>query len=135
MIKQLFKALFLLIIGGFIIFPIVFVLGVFYTTCKHFIKLDYSLSKQFIPVIQSITFSSDGLANAGAGELLNDALNVKTNIRYGNWSQTISAVTGLRLIYNKEDNWLRRLLTILGKTHSQDAITIQEKFYYSNNNH
>ena len=61
------------IIGGCFIFPLVFILGVLYSFFKHlFFKFDYSIYKQLLPIIRSITLASDGLANAGGGELLND---------------------------------------------------------------
>ena len=121
------------IVGGCIVFPLVFVTGVIYSFIKHlFFKFDYSVSKQLTPIIRAMTLASDGLANAGGGEMLNDALKIKGKIKYGNWYQTISAVTGLIHIYEK-DTWLRRFLRILGKNHCEEAITEQEKFYYSNN--
>ena len=124
------------IIGGCFIFPLVFILGVLYSFFKHlFFKFDYSISKQLIPIIRSITLASDGLANVGGGELLNDVLKVKkeAKIKYGKWYQTISAVTGLRKVYDNEDNWLRRFLKVLGKNHCEEAITEEEHFYYKNN--
>jgi hypothetical protein len=129
------KEICLLIIGGLIIFPIVSILGVFYSFGKHLIvKRDYSISKQLNPVLRSFTLASDGLACAAGGEMLNDALKIKGKIKYGNWYQTISAVTGLIQIYEK-DTWLRRLLDkVLEKDHCRIAITEQESFYYSNNN-
>ena len=80
--------------------------------------------------------ASDGLANAGGGELLNDVLKVRkeAKIRYGKWYQTISAVTGLRKVYDNEDSWLRRFLKVLGKNHCEEAITEEEHFYYKNIN-
>ena len=67
--------------------------------------------------------------------MLNDALKVKqgTLIKYGKWYQTISAVTGLRKVYDNEDTWLRKFLEILGKNHCEEAITKEEHFYYKNN--
>ena len=124
------------IVGGCIVFPLVFIIGVIYSFIKHlFFKFDYSISKQLIPIIRSITLASDGLANAGGGELLNDVLKVKkeAKIKYGKWYQTISAVTGLRKVYDNEDSWLRRFLKVLGKNHYEEAITKEEHFYYKNN--
>lgn len=124
------------IVGGCIVFPIVFIIGVIYSFIKHlFFKFDYSVSKQFTPIIRSITLASDGLANAGCGELLNDVLKVKkeAKIKYGKWYQTISAVTGLRKVYDNEDSWLRRFLNVLDKNHCEEAITEEEHFYYKNN--
>ena len=133
---QLLVEMVLLLVGGCFIFPLVFIVGVFYSFIKHLlIKFDYSISKQLIPIIRSITLASDGLANAGGGELLNDVLKVKkgAKIKYGKWYQTISAVTGLRKVYDNEDSWLRRFLKVLGKNHCEEAITEEEHFYYKNN--
>ena len=123
------------VIGGCIVFPLVFIIGVIYSFIKHlFYKFDYSVSKQLTPIIRSMTLASDGLANAGGGEMLNDALKVKqgTLIKYGKWYQTISAVTGLRKVYDNEDTWLRKFLEILGKNHCEEAITEEEHYYYNN---
>lgn len=135
-VGSLLLELLFMLIGGFIIFPLIFCIGFVYTLLKHILfKWDYSTSKHFIPILRSITLASDGLANAGGGELLNDVLKVKqeAKIKYGKWYQTISAVTGLRKLYNSEDSCLRRFLKILGKNHCEEAITEQEHFYYSNN--
>lgn len=121
-----------LIVGGLVVFPILFVVGFIYTFFKHVLQLDYSVPKHFTPIVRSITLASDGLANAGAGELLNDYYKVKSDclIRYGKWYQTISAVTGLLKIYSNKDTKLRRFLEVLGKNHCEKAITDQEKLYY-----
>lgn len=132
---QLLVEIVLLLVGGCFIFPLVFIVGVFYSFIKHLlIKFDYSISKQLIPIIRSITLASDGLANAGGGEMLNDVLKVKkeAKIKYGKWYQTISAVTGLRKVYDNEDTWLRKFLEILGKNHCEEAITEEEHYYYNN---
>ena len=50
-------------------------------------------------------------------------------IKYGKWYETISDVTGLIKQYEK-DTWLRKLLEILGKDHSEEAITEMQKYYY-----
>lgn len=127
----IFLELFLLVIGG-MIFIVLFALGFIYTFFKHVIKLDYSGRKQLQPIIRSVTLALDGLACAGAGELLNDVLKIKGNIKYGKWYQTISAITGLVHIYEK-DTWLRKFLDkTLGKNHCNEAITEQDKYYYSN---
>ena len=134
---QLLVEIVLLLVGGCFIFPLVFIVGVFYSFIKHLlIKFDYSISKQLTPIIRSITLASDGLANAGGGEILNDVLKVKLNakIKYGKWYQTISAVTGLRKVYDSEDSWLRSFLKVLGKNHCEEAITEEEHFYYKNIN-
>ena len=135
--KTFFKLLMeiVLMIIGIPVFLLLFFVGVLYTFGKHVKNWDYSISKQLIPIIRSITLASDGLANAGGGELLNDVLKVKkeAKIRYGKWYQTISAVTGLRKVYDNEDSWLRRFLKVLGKNHCEEAITEEEHFYYQNN--
>lgn len=116
---------------GIPIFILICIIGICYTFVKHVLKCDYSLSKQFTPVLRSINLVFDGLANAGAGELLNDALNVKNNnVRYGKWYETISAVTGLLKLFEK-DTWLRRFLEILGKNHCEGAITEMQSHYYN----
>lgn len=123
-----------LIVGGMIIFPSLFIIGFIYSFIKHILfKFDYSFSKHLLPILRSINLTIDGLANAGAGELLNDVLKVKqkSSIRYGRWYQTISAVTGLRLVYHNKDNWFRKFLEILGKDHSVKAITEEEHYYYN----
>ena len=122
-----------LTIIGIPIFILVFICGIFYTFFKHVIKFDYSIVQQTQPLLRSINLTFDGLANAGGGELINDALKIKSEIKYGKWYQTISAVTGLIKIYEK-DTWLRRFLDkVLGKNHCIDAITEIDNYYYKNN--
>ena len=121
-------------IGGIIVFILTFIVGIIYTIFKHVLRLDYSISRQLTPMVKSIVLSLDGLANAGAGELMNDVLKIQGGIRYGNWHQTISAVTGLIFIYEK-DTKLRQILDkVLGANHCTDAITEQDNFYYENIN-
>ncbi|KFF13127.1 hypothetical protein IW15_10215 [Chryseobacterium soli] len=121
----------LFMVLGIPIFLLLFVSGFFYTVIKHTLKWDYSISRQFTPILRSINLVFDGLANAGAGELLNDVLKVKNDYaRYGKWYETISAVTGLLKQYEK-DSWLRRLLNILGKNHCEEAITEMQAYYYN----
>lgn len=127
--KDLFKILILTIIG-IPVFFIVFIIGFIYTTIKHIKRFDYSLKRQLDPVLKSIILSIDGLANAGAGEIINDVLKIKGKIKYGDWSQTISAVTGLVHLYEKDTKLRKFLDSILGKRHCYKAITKQEKFYY-----
>ncbi|MEI7489292.1 MAG: hypothetical protein WCJ72_18135 [Chryseobacterium sp.] len=116
---------------GIPIFILLFIVGFFYTIIKHFVNLDYSISRQFTPILRSITLVFDGMANAGAGELLNDALKIKNDyVRYGKWYETISAVTGLVKLYEK-DTWLRKFLNVLGKNHCEEAITEMQKYYYN----
>lgn len=127
--KLLLEILFFVI--GAPLFLSLFIIGFFYTLGKHIIKGDYKLSKQFVPILRSINLVFDGLANAGAGELLNDALKIKNDhVRFGKWYETISAVTGLVKLYEK-DTWLRRFLMILGKNHCEEAITDMQKYYYN----
>ena len=126
---KLFLEIFFMIIG-IPIFSLLFVVGVLYTFVKHVKKWDYSISHQFTPILRSINLVFDGLANAGAGELLNDVFKIKNKfVRYGKWYETISAVTGLIKQYEK-DTWLRKFLEILGKNHCEEAITEMQKYYY-----
>lgn len=128
-LKLLLEILFMVI--GIPIFVTLFVVGFFYTLGKHIIKRDYKVSRQFTPILRSINLVFDGLANAGAGELLNDALKIKNEYaRYGKWYETISAVTGLVKLYEK-DTWLRNFLKILGKNHCEEAITEMQNYYYN----
>lgn len=132
-IYGLFVAIFTLLIGGSI-FIIVAFIGIIYTFIKHIIKLDYSIKLQLSPIIRSITLVFDGMANACAGELLNDVFG-HSNIKYGKWYQTISSVTGLRLVFDYKDNTFRKILDkILGEKHCEEAITEEEFFYYKNRN-
>lgn len=122
-----------LVVGGLVVFPLLFVVGVIYSFVKHvFFKFDYSISKQLMPILRSMTLVSDGLACAGAGELLNDHYKIPKHslIKYGKWYQTISAVTGLLKIYCNKDTKLRKFLEILGKNHCVEAIREEEKVYY-----
>lgn len=135
-VKNLIIEVIFLIVGGLFLFPLIGVVGFIYSILKHlFIKFDYSISKQLIPIVRSITLASDGLACACSGELLNDVLKIKSGINYGKWYHTISAVTGLRLVFEKNDNKFRKVLDkILGKNHCVDAITEEQKCYYSTQN-
>lgn len=121
-----------MVVGGLFIFPLFFVVGFVYTFFKHLLKCDYSVSKHLTPIIRSFNLAMDGLACAGAGELLNDFYKIPKNslIKYGKWYQTISAVTGLLKVYMNKDTKLRKFLEILGKNHCVEAITEQEKLYY-----
>jgi hypothetical protein len=125
----------LIMIISFIIFPLLFVMGISYTFGKHIWDLDYSVSRQLQPIVRSISLSLDGLACAGSGELLNDILKITGSIKYGKWYQSISAVTGLIYIYEK-DTWLRRFLDkafrIFEKDHCIKSISDQDKYYYQN---
>jgi len=117
-----------------VIFIIVAIIGVLYSAIKHaFFKLDYSLSRQLTPIVRSATLVTDGFANAGAGELLNDLLKIDESekIRYAKWYQTISAVTGLRYLFVKDNKFRRLVDKILGKNHCVNAITEQDLFYHN----
>lgn len=128
-VLKLFLEIFLMIIG-IPIFLTLFIVGIFYTLGKHVIKWDYSISRQFTPILRSINLVFDGLANAGAGELLNDSFKIKNDFaRYGKWYETISAITGLVKMYEK-DTWLRRFLKILGKNHCEESVTEMQEYYY-----
>ncbi|WP_027380297.1 hypothetical protein [Chryseobacterium daeguense] len=128
-LKLLLEILFMLI--GIPIFLALFIVGIFYTFVKHAVKWDYSISRQFTPILRSINLVFDGLANAGAGELLNDSFKIKNDYaRYGKWYETISAITGLVKLYEK-DTWLRKFLKILGKNHCEEAITDMQNYYYN----
>lgn len=123
-----------LLIIGFFVFGIVSILGVIYTFLKHSIKADYSIRKQLVPIVRSINLAQDGVANAAGGELLNDALKIpEGNIRYGQWFETISAMSGLLFQYVK-DTWLRRFLDkaflVFEKNHCTNAITKMQEYYY-----
>lgn len=126
----LLELIFLLV--GIPVFSVLAVLGVIYTTIKHLLLMDYSMKKQFLPILRSLILAVDGFANASAGELLNDALKVPkdSRIKYGKWYQTISAVTGILKVYGDKDTWLRKFLKILGKNHCEDAITEMEHYFY-----
>lgn len=129
--KNIIIQLFLLFIGG-VVFLTLFIIGAIYTAGKHIYKLDYSIEKQLVPIIRNTTLVLDGLANAGAGELLNDVFKIKGIIRYGKWYQTISAVTGLLFLYVKDIKLRPILDKVLGEKHCEEAITEEDNFYYKN---
>lgn len=127
----------LLLIVGFLVFTTLSILGICYTFGKHVIKRDYSVRRQLVPIVRSLNLAQDGVANAAAGELLNDALKIPEGmVRYGAWYETISAMSGLLFQYVK-DTWLRRFLdkafSIFEKNHCTNAITDMQEFYYKNN--
>lgn len=128
--KLLLEFLFTLI--GIPLFITVFVSGVIYTFIKHVIKFDYSIVQQAQPLLRSINLTFDGLANAGGGEMINDVLKINGKIKYGKWYQTISAVTGLIKIYEKDTKLRKTLDSILGKNHCTDAITESDNYFYKN---
>jgi hypothetical protein len=129
--KQLLIQIGLLLVACFV-FPTVFIIGIFYTLGKHLYQLDYSLSKQTAPIIRSCSLVLDGLANAGAGELLNDVFKIVGIIKYGKWYQSISGVTGLLLLHVKDIKLRSFLDKVLGKNHCTEAITEEDKYYYKN---
>jgi len=132
-LKDLWKLLkeILLLIGSVPIFLSLAIIGVFYTLVKHLINMDYSLSRQLVPIVRSATLITDAFANAAAGELLNDINKVTHHrIKYGKWYQTISAVTGLLHLYWKDLRFRKFLDTILGKNHCEKSITEPDKIYY-----
>ena len=128
--KLLLEVVFTII--GIPIFILVFICGIFYTFFKHIIKFDYSIVQQTQPLLRSINLTFDGLANAGGGEMINDVLKIKGPIKYGKWYQTISAVTGLIKIYEKDTKLRKTLDSILGKNHCTDAITESDNYFYKN---
>lgn len=122
-------------IVGVSVFIVIAVLGFVWTFVKHFfIKWDYSAKKHFKPLVRVITLTSDCAANGCGGEMLNDLSKAKDGeIKYGNWYQTISSVTGLRWIFNNRTSALRRFLNkYLEKDHCELAPTEMELFYYKN---
>jgi len=132
---RLIKELILFILAS-VIFIIVAIIGILYSVIKHaFFKLDYSLSRQLTPIVRSATLVTDAFANASAGELLNDLSKIDKleDVKYGKWYQTISAVTGLRYLFAKDSKFRKLLDIVLGKNHCVNAITEQDRFYYSNN--
>ena len=93
--------------------------------------MDYSLMKQFKPIMRAFTLCNDCFANASGGELLNDLMKAKENeIKYGWFQQTISSVTGLRYIFNQRDSRLRRILNKIDKDHCELAPSEMEMFYF-----
>lgn len=130
--KKLIIEIFLFLIGGCFIFPLVFIVGFLYTFFKHIYKLDYSISKHLTPIIRSLTLLLDGMSNAGAGEMLNDVFKITGKIRYGKWFMTISECTGLLYLYVKDIKLRRVLDKVLGKNHCIEAVREEYKFYYKN---
>ncbi len=130
---RLIKELVLFVFAS-IIFIIVAIIGLLYSAIKHLLfKFDYSLSRQLTPIVRSVTLLTDALANASAGELLNDLSKIDKSemIKYGKWYQTISAVTGLRYLFAKDSKFRKLLDKVLGKNHCTDAVTEQDRFYYN----
>ena len=126
------------IIGGIIIcfvFFLISIIGFFYTLIKHLIKLDYSAKQQFKPIMRAFTLVNDCFANASGGEMLNDIEKVRDGeIRFGNWYETISAIYGLRFMFNNRDSEinLRGFLNKIEKDHCEKAPVEMQLFYYKN---
>lgn len=127
--KLIFEILIFIFASPF--FLIIGFVGIVYTFFKHIVNIDYSISKQLSPIVHVGTVLFDCFANAGAGELLNDIFKIKGMARYGNWWQTISAVTGI-LYLQGNDTKLRGLLDkTLGTNHCVDAIVESDLEYYT----
>jgi len=122
----LIKELVILFIA-IIIFTLLGIIGFFYTLFKHLlVKRDYSLSKQFTPIVKALKLSIDGMSGVFSGEMLNDTLKPKY-IKYGKWYHTISADTGINYIKG-DDKMFRKLLDkVLGKKHCEKSITEEQK--------
>lgn len=131
-ILKLFLEIIYLIIGT-PIFLLVGFIGIIYTFFKHLFKADYSLVKQLTPLVRSVNLINDCFANAAGGELLNDVLKIKGQIRYGKWYQTISAVTGLIHLYERDTKLRSTLDKIFRSAHCDDAINIEDRFYWERN--
>jgi hypothetical protein len=117
------------------LFMVISIIGFFYTLIKHLLLKDYSAKRQFKPIMRSFTLVNDCFANASAGELLNDVLDVRENeIPYGSFQQTISSVTGLRFMFNQRDSKLRKALNKIDKDHCDNAPSAMELFYYKYKN-
>ncbi len=131
--KKLLQSIAFLIMA-ILVFPLLSVVGIIYTTIKHIVKWDYSLSKQLSPIVKSTALILDGLANACSGELLNDTLLKKKKNRelysrtykYGKWDDAISEVTGVnekRGVLNKLGEDVTDLLSfVLEQNHSINSI-------------
>ena len=119
-----------LLLLSYLVFIPLIVAGVLYTAGKHLIvKRDYSISKQLGTIVNALTLLNDGLANASAGELLNDIIQPKY-IKYGKWYQTISAITGINYKKGDDSKFREDLDDFLGKDHCENAITDEQKCYY-----
>ncbi len=119
----------LFILSCFVFYPLT-VLGIIYTAIKHlFFKFDYAISKQLGAIVRALTLLNDGMANASAGELLNDIIKPKY-VKYGKWYQTISAITGINYVKGDDNSFRQDLDDFLGPDHCKNAITEEEKCYY-----
>lgn len=130
----------LLLVMAILIFIPLAVVGLIYTTVKHVILWDYSIVRQFAPLLKNVSLILDGLCNSVAGELLNDFLIKKTKkdslykvaYKYGKWYDTISEVTGInekRKVLNSIGIRLTKLLSVvLDNNHSINAINTNRKY-------
>ena len=123
---------------GVPVFIFIGCVGIIYTFIKHlFYTQDYSSSKQLNPIFHAITLLTDGFANSSAGELFNDITSIKSkaNIKYGNYWETISAISGLRKRIGK-DNIVRKVVDFafspFETNHCEKAIKPEQKAYYLN---
>jgi len=100
---------FIIMLVGITVFTLDAIFGILYTFFKHALKGDYNINKQLAPIFRSIALAFDGIDNACSGERYNDIyLNRKGRHPYGNWNETISAITG--------HNALKSNLSTRGKT-------------------
>ena len=119
----------LLFLAALIAFPPLIVLGFVYPVAKHLIvpllklrRPDYSLKKHFFPIFKLFALILDQLANAIAGELLNDILLKKDSetiyhpdaYKYGKPYDTISEVTGVNELRESLNVWGRKFSALLG---------------------
>jgi uncharacterized membrane protein len=126
---NLLKQIGILLLAILVFIPLM-AIGFLYTLFKHaLVKFDYSLSKQFVPVVKAMYLSLDGLAGAFAGELLNDILKPKF-VKYGKWNYTISATTGINYIKGDDKKFREILDCVLGKKHCEKATTKEQKCLY-----
>jgi len=136
-----------LFIAACLAFPPLIVLGLFYPFVKHFVwkmvrlqKPDYSIKKHFLPIFMVLALILDKLANAIAGELLNDTLLKKDPrhvyhkqaYKYGKTYDTISEVTGvneIRKTLNKFGVWFTKMLgVVLNDNHSILSMNLNRKY-------
>ena len=68
LLKLLMEIIFMII--GIPIFLLLFIVGILYTFVKHVKNWDYSISRQFTPILRSINLVFDGLANAELANFL-----------------------------------------------------------------
>lgn len=120
----------LLFLGAIIAFIPLSIIGVIYTLVKHIILLDYRPGKQLTPILHNFALLLDGMANAMAGELLNDTLLKKkedgtyyiNTVKWGKWHHTISEITGVNEERRTLNKWgiifTKFLWTVLNKNHS-----------------